>query len=42
MTKKVQEELEGSVRNKEIYKKLAKEMEGSGYSRDWEQYKAKI
>ena len=40
--KKVQEELEGSTRNKEIYKKISKEMGDNGYSRDWEQCKAKI
>ena len=40
--KKTQEELEGSIRNKNIYKKIANEMEEQGYSRDWEQCKAKI
>ena len=40
--KKTQEELEGSIRNKNIYKKIVNEMEEQGYSRDWEQCKAKI
>ena len=39
---KIQEELDGSVRNKNIYKKISKEMEEMGYSRDWEQCKSKI
>ena len=34
--KKVQDELEGSVRNKDVYKRISKEMKEAEYDRDWE------
>ena len=40
--KKIQNELKGSMRTKDVYKKIAKEIDDGGYSRDWEQCKAKI
>ena len=38
----VQRELDGIVRNKTIYQKIATEMETRGYNRTWQQCKTKI
>ena len=38
----IQKEFDGTVRNKEIYKKLATDLQEQGYDRDWEQCKSKI
>ena len=38
----VQEQIQGSVRNNYIYKKMSKDMKEKGFSRDAEQCKAKI
>ena len=38
----IQKKFDGSVRNKEIYKKLASDLQEQGYDRDWEQCKSKI
>ena len=39
---KVQEELDGAVRNKVVYVGIAKKMRELGYERDWQQCKVKI
>ena len=39
---KVQEELDGAVRNKVVYVGIAKKMQELGYERDWQQCKVKI
>ena len=38
----VQEQIQGSVRNNHIYKKMSKDMKEKGFTRDAEQCKAKI
>ena len=40
--RKVQEELDGSVRNRTVYVNIAKKMNDLGYDRDWQQCKVKI
>ena len=39
---KVQEELDGAVRNKVVFVGIAKKMRELGYERDWQQCKVKI
>ena len=38
----IQEELDGVTRNKVIYEKITKELEGLGYTRTWKQCRIKI
>ena len=38
----IQEELDGVTRNKVIYEKITKELEGLGYTRTWKQCRTKI
>ena len=40
--RKIQEELDGSVRNRTVYVNFAKKMNDLGYDRDWQQCKVKI
>jgi hypothetical protein len=39
---KIQEELDGAVRNQAIFNSIAKKMEEKGYDRDWLQCRNKI
>ena len=39
---KIQEELEGAVRNKSVYQKITKKLSESGYNRDWNKCREKI
>ena len=39
--KSIQQQLDGAVRNKEIFENIAKEMRRNGYERDWQQCKTK-
>ena len=39
---KVQEELDGAVRNKAVFEKLARKMAEMGFNKDWKQCRAKI
>ena len=39
---KIQEELDGAVRNKVIYERIAKRLQEQGYERNWKQCRAKI
>ena len=39
---KVQQELDGAVRNKAIYTTIAKKMKEVGHDRDWQQCKTKV
>ena len=39
---KIQQELDGAVRNKAIYTTIAKKMQENGHDRDWQQCKTKI
>ena len=38
----IQEQLDGATRNKTIYVRISKKLEESGFTRDWQQCKAKI
>ena len=38
---KIQEELDGAKRNKQIFQTIAKKMREQGYNRDWQQCRAK-
>ena len=38
----IQEQLDGATRNKNIYLRISKKMTESGFTRDWQQCKAKI
>ncbi len=38
----LQQQLDGAVRNKVIYEKIAQEMKKKGYERDWIQCRIKI
>ena len=38
----IQEQLDGATRNKNIYLRISKKMAESGFTRDWQQCKAKI
>ena len=38
----IQSQLDGSLRNKEIYTKIAHKLSDLGYSRDWKQCRCKI
>ena len=38
----IQEDLDGVTRNKIIYEKITKDMEGLGYTRTWKQCRTKI
>ncbi len=40
--RKVQEELDGAVRNKAVFQDISKRLQEQGYSRDWEQCRTKI
>ena len=39
---RIQAELDGAVRNKAIYEKIARKMAEAGFNRDWKQCRAKI
>ena len=39
---KIQEELDGAVRNKFVFQSIAKQLQDQGYERDWMQCRAKI
>lgn len=39
---KIQEELDGAVRNKAVFERIAKQLQEQGYERDWKQCRAKI
>ena len=39
---KIQEELDGAKRNKQIFQTIAKKMQEQGYNSDWQQCRAKI
>ena len=39
---RIQEELDGAVRNQAIFNSIAKKMEEKGYDRDWQQCRNKI
>ena len=39
---RIQEELDGAVRNQAIFNSIAKKMEEKGYDRDWQQRRNKI
>ena len=39
--KSIQQQLDGAVRNKEIFDNIAKEMRRNGYERDWQQCRTK-
>ena len=39
---KIQEELDGAVRNKVVFVNIAKQLQDHGYERDWKQCRAKI
>ena len=38
----MQEELDGAVRNKAIFQRIAKQLQEQDYERDWQQCRAKI
>ena len=39
---KIQDELDGAVRNKIIFVKIAKKLQEQGYNRDWQQCRVKL
>ena len=39
---KIQEELDGAVRNKAVYEKIAQKMKEQGHQRDWKQCRSKV
>ena len=39
---KIQEELDGAVRNKVVFETIAKKLQEQGYERDWKQCRTKI
>ena len=39
---RIQEELDGAVRNKAIFERIAKKLQEQGYERDWKQCHAKV
>ena len=39
---KIQEELDGAVRNKVVFERNAKKLQEQGYERDWKQCRAKV
>ena len=39
---KIQEELDGAVRNKTVFQKIATKLEQEGYQRDWQQCRTKV
>ena len=39
---KLQEELDGAVRNKVVFQRIAKKLREQGYERDWKQCRAKV
>ena len=39
---KIQEELDGAVRNKVVFECIAKKLQEQGYERDWKQCRAKV
>ena len=39
---KIQEELDGAVRNKVVYERISKKLQEEGYEREWKQCRAKV
>ena len=39
---KIQEELDGAVRNKVVFERIAKKLQEQGYEHDWKQCRAKV
>ena len=39
---KIQEELDGAVRNKAVFERIAKQLHEQGFERDWKQCRAKV
>ena len=39
---KIQEELDGAVRNKVVFERIAKKLQEQGYEREWKQCRAKV
>ena len=39
---KIQEELDGAVRNKVVFEHISKKLQEQGYERDWKQCRAKV
>ena len=39
---RIQEELDGAVRNKSVYEKIAKKLQKQGHTRDWKQCRSKV
>ena len=39
---KIQEDLDGAVRNKAVYEKIAQKMKEQGHQRDWKQCRSKV
>ena len=39
---KIQEELDGAVRNKDVFQRISQKLHDQGYERDWKQCRSKV